>query len=1787
MGKFNPDGTVVSDITGDNKSTASALSSSSSSRGSQRSRKKWGGKHGIPSNVATESFKGANNDLKGKVFIKGKAQASKYDEAYKALITYFGLKYDQRIYRAFEHKDADVGRSTITKPKPPMINKVVQEASLGDDSKMIGVNRSVIDKDGEEYMMYQISLKQYVTDLSMYNDNLEKCYSVIIGQCSPAIEQDLEGDDSFPPIKLASDSIGLIKILERICYSYQSHEYPPLGAWESLDRLSNTKQPDVGVSEANHHETFKTIVEVCKASTINFAMMCTANVDMAMKILHNDNKISKNGKYEDGTYFELTKDERKLVDEMAEEICLSTRFLSLSSNRLHGASKQELKNDLVKGDDKYPRTISNTISFLQHHNLRNRATYTPDDDKLRPETAFTQNGEEGEEPEKKFEKKVSATCRQWTEGTCSYKKKHTWKECPLNIWGINKGKEVDNKGDLILCTLCEFEEAMEFNDDDIINDDLLDVEDHKIGNGVTFYTPEYHSSLALDSLANSDIAHVFMQSSVELRAATLLSQNKGKINPNWLLLDSQSTVDLFHNASLLTNLRVVKETLKIHCNAGNMTTNMVGDFDGYGTVWYHKKAIANILSLYKVTTRFHVQFDSRTNNNFVVWRENESARYFEPSARGLYFCDVTKINGTILANNGITYDTHLAGDPAEINTVENNLKKFTQRQVRDAATCRAFQNTAGLTTNGIISVVDNKMLNNCPFTRDSIKHALSIWGPSIPNLDGKTTRMKGDTVLLSEETIPSIPPYILSHHSTVIIYIDVVQVNGIPFLSTVSKAVKLGTCTELSNTKVPMIVAALLVVVDTYKSRGFTILAIAADYAFEAIRINEGFMATGINLNTTSQDEHEPHIERFNRFLKERCRMCFSTLPFLRMPRRMTVELVYLQVFWINFYIPRDYISTTLSPGTIMTGRVYDYNMLCGSGTQFGTYVRTHENTDNTMRSRTVSAITLRPTGNAQGAFYYYSLATGRRLIRRRCTPIPMPDEIISRVHFIATRQKQPDGFAFTRMDGTPIPIRNDDDNVIDMPDEPVDIIADEIADEAPVPNDEYADAVENLEEIAENNPVEPDGEAGVVDELVEPDGEAGVGGQTVEPDGETGVVEPHLNINDNDSISDDTHNIDIERQDTATQEDDTKTKVSWTDVSIDNVILTRRRQRLPKKRDPLDGYGLTNIGEDMDNFLMAQTAYISSMQTIAQVDEAVVCAINHVVLTQMGMKKGIKVFGEAGVRSIFKEMKQFHDREVVRPLKPSQITNEVKRKALAYLMFLKMKSNGEIKARGCADGRPQRVYKTKEETSSPTAAVESIFITCAMAAKERRDVATLDIPGAFLQTEASDETFIKLQGAIVEALLKINPDWNEFVVYEGRKKVPTIYSEALKALYGTVDASKLFFEDLSSFLINELGFIRNPYDWCVVNKTINGKQFTIAWWVDDLVLSHADPKVVSDIIDSLSTKYGGLMPLTITRGKRHEYLGMVFDFNIVDKVKITMYQYMDGVIDGAPDRYKIASKENGVGMATPAPHNLYDVRSPDSEGNRLLTEKEREEYHTLTAQCLYLSKRARPDLQTSIAFHCTRVQKPDTDDEKKLSRTIRHMIATVHLPLILMVNEHGIIEWWVDASFAVHDDMKSRSGMYMTLGAGAIHAGSVKQKINTPSSTHAELVAVSDALPKMLWCRYFMESQNYAVEDVYVYQDNQSAILLENNGMQSCGKNSRHIKIKYFFVTDKVKNKELTVIYCPTKQMVGDFYTKPLQGELYFNHRNSILGINTDDMPIYIKDYKLHRESMKCIIKP
>ena len=141
------------------------------------------------------------------------------------------------------------------------------------------------------------------------------------------------------------------------------------------------------------------------------------------------------------------------------------------------------------------------------------------------------------------------------------------------------------------------------------------------------------------------------------------------------------------------------------------------------------------------------------------------------------------------------------------------------------------------------------------------------------------------------------------------------------------------------------------------------------------------------------------------------------------------------------------------------------------------------------------------------------------------------------------------------------------------------------------------------------------------------------------------------------------------------------------------------------------------------------------------------------------------------------------------------------------------------------------------------------------------------------------------------------------------------------------------------------------------------------------------------------------------------------------------------------------------------------------------------------------------------------------------------------------------------------HPDFKSHTGSVMSMGTGAMQALSRKQKLNSRSSTEAELIAVDDAVTMILWTRLFLEWQGYPIEKNILYQDNKSAILLEENGRKSAGKRSRALNIRYFFITDQVEKGNVQIEYCPTDDMIGDFMTKPLQGEKFRKFRALVLG--------------------------
>ena len=219
-----------------------------------------------------------------------------------------------------------------------------------------------------------------------------------------------------------------------------------------------------------------------------------------------------------------------------------------------------------------------------------------------------------------------------------------------------------------------------------------------------------------------------------------------------------------------------------------------------------------------------------------------------------------------------------------------------------------------------------------------------------------------------------------------------------------------------------------------------------------------------------------------------------------------------------------------------------------------------------------------------------------------------------------------------------------------------------------------------------------------------------------------------------------------------------------------------------------------------------------------------------------------------------------------------------------------------------------------------------------------------------------------------------------------------------------------------------------------------------------------------------------------------------------------------------------------------------------------------------------------------AVAYLYTRVREPTKDDYLKKARVIRYLCATVHLPLVIGWDDSGTLLWSIDASFAIQNDMRSHTGTILTFGRGAVFSLSNKQKVNSISFTVAEVIGVYDAMNFAMWVKLFIKQQvvNLPVELIIkklgakpsvLQQDNTSSICFEANGKRSGMKRTRHIIIRYFYVTNKVKSGDVIIVYHPTGKLVGDYLTKPLNGTPFKNHHNMIMGVD-DKAIIYI--YKL-----------
>ena len=315
---------------------------------------------------------------------------------------------------------------------------------------------------------------------------------------------------------------------------------------------------------------------------------------------------------------------------------------------------------------------------------------------------------------------------------------------------------------------------------------------------------------------------------------------------------------------------------------------------------------------------------------------------------------------------------------------------------------------------------------------------------------------------------------------------------------------------------------------------------------------------------------------------------------------------------------------------------------------------------------------------------------------------------------------------------------------------------------------------------------------------------------------------------------------------------------------------------------------------------------------------------------------------------------------------------------------------------------------------------------------------------------------------------------------------------------------------------------------------------------------SHIDSIVNDEFLKWLETTYASdeIGQVKAVRGNRHDYLAMILDFSIPGILQIDMTPYVKSMIEEFPE--ELSGKTKG-----PWNENLFKV---DTTSKKLEAERAKI-FHTFVMKGMFLCKRGRQDVQPAVAFMATRVTEPNEGDWKKLVKMMNFLKATKDDIATMSADDTNSIKWHVDASFAVHKDMRSHTGATMSLGSGVICSVSTKQKINTRSSTEAELVGVDDVVSKILWTKQFIEAQDFTVENI-VYQDNTSSMKLEENGKASSGKRTRHFNIKYFYITDLLKrNDNIRIEYCPTEDMIADYMTKPLVGAKFETLRKIIMN--------------------------
>jgi len=612
--------------------------------------------------------------------------------------------------------------------------------------------------------------KQYQKKLNDRESNQGLVYGIVLGQCTRAMRDELDAHNNWKAINAKSDVIELLKLIQASSnVKINKGEFSHQRIEAELSLLTFKQRH---LSQDDYHKAFKDKLDLYEQLVGPIANEST-RIDQYLRTVM---KIPAG-------LAGATSDDLTTAKINCRESYLATLFLFNSDPARHGQMVNKMKNDYVMHGNPYPATLADALQKMKRYEPEKSDKAGGGDKTSGPGNAahpnFLQHDTDGK----------------------SQSKKKTWD---------NKGQ---HSGGSSTTSNTSGTDGSHSTDDDTVST-ITRNSSQKTTTTTRSDKPSSNTDAVYPSSHYSGHSHAPQPSLYQV------NKDKDGIPDTWIILDSASSIDMFINPDLLNDIQTSTEPITILSNAGRVTINKFGYMPGYPEkVWYHPTGAANVLSLRNVSMHFRVTMNTDSDNCIYVRAKHSSKHLrFVASPNGLYYHDVHSNHH------------HPAVFGSFLNTVSEKKAAYTQRGIQQAQMARRVQDIIMRpSTRRYMDLVSKNFIRNCPIDRRHIQAAEDIYGPNIGALQGKTPRQNVGHVVAIADPVPA---DVLLTHREVTLAVDLMFINKVAFLITVSRGLRIGSIHALDNRQASTVRNSLLFVLKKYERRGFRINTILADEEF-------------------------------------------------------------------------------------------------------------------------------------------------------------------------------------------------------------------------------------------------------------------------------------------------------------------------------------------------------------------------------------------------------------------------------------------------------------------------------------------------------------------------------------------------------------------------------------------------------------------------------------------------------------------------------------------------------------------------------------------------------------------------------------------------------------------------------------------------------------------------------------------------------------------------------------------------------------------------------------------